>query len=223
MSRKLKIIIVDDHPLVRESMTLFLAREPDFDIVGSCANADEAMLAVNELSPDVVLMDIEMPGTVPFVAARELRRRGSNARFVFLSAFLTDTYIQDVLDLAPSGYLVKSANVQAIADAIRTVNAGRNAFGPEVAGRLPTANECSRRGTVSRLALLTAREREVLRLVANDLSGKEIASELALSSRTVDRHKANIMEKLNIHTQVGLTRFAMAEGVCDPRVFSPHA
>lgn len=214
-TRTITVLVVDDHPLVRESMTLILEKEKDLRVVGACGDADAALAFAMAREPDVILMDIEMPGTPPFVVAQHLRRVGSASRFVFLSAFLTDTYVQDALNLAPSGYLVKSADIGAIADALRAVAAGQNAFGPEATGRVPDVG--ARRGAVSRLTLLTSREREVLQLVASDLACKEIADRLGLSARTVDRHKANIMAKLNIHSQVGLTRFAFAEGVCDPR------
>jgi DNA-binding NarL/FixJ family response regulator len=124
------------------------------------------------------------------------------------------------MDLRIYGYLLKSASVGEIAHAIRTVAAGASYLSAEAASRLPDGAMLGPRPAglpTARLGRLTSREREVLRLVASDLSCKEIAVKLGLSARTVDRHKANIMEKLDIHSQVGLTRFAVAEGVCDPR------
>jgi two-component system response regulator NreC len=159
-----------------------------------------------------------MAGTSAFKVAADLRKEGFGTRFVFLSAYLTDSNVQEILALGGSGYLLKSAGVGEIAAAIRTVAAGGSHFGAEVRERVseerPGARALRPR---SRLALLTTREKEVLRCVANDLSGKEIATLLSLSVRTVDRHKSNIMEKLAIHSQVGLTRFAFAEGLCDAR------
>lgn len=210
---RISLMIVDDHPLVRDSLSHFLGGEGGFDVLGSVATADACYLALSEgVDPDIVLMDIEMPGSSAFRIATDLKKEGYRARFVFLTAYLTDVNLGEALQLGVCGYLLKQADVKDLADAIREVAAGRNAFAPEVRERLDGTGRL-----VSRISLLTAREKEVLRCVASDLSGKEVAVKLGLSVRTVDRHKANIMEKLKIHSQVGLTRFAVAEGLCDPR------
>lgn len=218
---KIRLVVVDDHPLVRESMTVLLGGEPGLDVVASCETADACTSVVRDLDPDVVLMDIEMPGSSAFKVAAELRKEGCKARFIFLSAYLTDSNVQEILAIGGSGYLLKSAGVKEIADAVTAVAGGASHFAPEVMLRVRETQPGARAARPrSRLELLTSREKEVLRCVASDLSGKEIANLLGLSVRTVDRHKANIMEKLAIHSQVGLTRFALAEGLCDPR--SPH-
>ncbi len=210
---RISLMIVDDHPLVRDSLSYFLGAEGGFDVLGSVATADACYEALSEgVDPDIVLMDIEMPGSSAFRVAMDLKKQGHRARFVFLTAYLTDANLGEALQLGVCGYLLKQADVKDLADAIREVAAGRSAFGPEVRKRLEGTARL-----VSRVSLMTAREKEVLRCVASDLSGKEIAVKLGLSVRTVDRHKANIMEKLKIHSQVGLTRFAVAEGLCDPR------
>ncbi len=210
---KIRVLVVDDHPLVRESLVVLLDRSGDIEVVGSAGSAEEALGLSQTLRPDVLLMDIEMPGRSPFAVARELSQVPGAARVLFLSAFLTDSHVQETLTLKGCGYMVKSASVKEIADAVRSVNQGRAYFSKEVASRF-VATDQSR---VARVQKLTSREREVLRCVARDLSGKEIAHELGLSVRTVDRHKANIMEKLAIHSQVGLTLYAIAEGMSDPR------
>lgn len=218
--RAIRLLVVDDHPLVRESLIIFLGAEPGIEIAGACNNADAAQRAALELTPDVILMDIEMPGTCAFKVARELTRALPSLRFVFISAYLTDANIDSVLELEPAGYLLKSANVADIGAAVRQAAAGNSFFGPEVKDRLfegGISGSSRDKKPRTRMGLLTVREREVLRCVASDLSGKEIAQKLGLSARTVDRHKANIMEKLKIHSQVGLTRFALAEGILDPR------
>lgn len=215
--RKITLVVVDDHPLVRESMAMLLAREPGIEVVASCETADACYRVVHELAPDVALMDIEMPGTSSFKVAADLRKEGSATRFVFLSAYLTDSNVQEILALGGAGYLLKSADIGEIATAIRVVAAGGAPFAAEVRRRVTADQGGARARPRSRLALLTTREKEILRCVASDLSGKEIANLLSLSARTVDRHKANIMEKLAIHSQVGLTLFAVAEGLCDPR------
>lgn len=213
---QIRLIIVDDHPLVRDSIGLLMAKEAEFSVISSCATADECLQAARASAPDAVLMDIEMPGSNVFQIVREHLRLGLKCRFVFLSAFLTDAYLQEVLHIGQDsavGYLLKTAPISEITHAIRTVVNGKSYLAAAALARLPE----HRQGAVSRLGLLTPREREVLQLVASDLSCKQIAGKLGLSIRTVDRHKANIMEKLDIHSQVGLTRFALAEGVCDPR------
>lgn len=212
-TNKIRVLVVDDHPLVRESLMVLLDRAGDIEVVGSAGSAEDALGQSKTLRPDVILMDIEMPGRSPFAVARELAQEPGAPRVLFLSAYLTDGHVQETLSLKNCGYMVKSASVKEIAEAVRSVNDGRTYFSKEVASRF-VATDHTR---VARLSKLTSREREVLRCVARDLSGKEIAHELGLSVRTVDRHKANIMEKLSIHSQVGLTLYAIAEGISDPR------
>lgn len=213
--QKVRLAIVDDHPLVRESIALFLGTETDFEVVASLDNADACRRFLADGTADVVLTDIEMPGGSAFALARESMRRAESTRFIFFSGFLTDNYIANVLALKVSGYLLKSSPVAEISRAVREVSQGRAYYSREVQDRMRLSGTSAQRE--SRLSLLTAREQEILRCVASDMTGKEIAEALGLSARTVDRHKANIMGKLAIHSQVGLTRFAVAEGLCDPR------
>ena len=214
---KTKLVVVDDHPVVRESLAMLLGREPGLEVAASCGTADAGFRAVIDLAPDVVLMDIEMPVTSAFKVAGDLRKAGNPVRFVLLSAFLTDSNVQEILGLGGGGYLLKSAGIDEIALAIRTVATGGPHYAAEVQRRVSDEVDGLPSKPRSRLALLTTCEREVLRCVASDLSGEQIASLLDLSIRTVDRHRSNLMEKLAIHSQVGLTRFAVAEGLCDPR------
>jgi DNA-binding NarL/FixJ family response regulator len=213
----IKLLVVDDHPLVRESVALFLGAESDFKVVGALDSADASRRFLEKDAADVVLTDIEMPGGCAFALARETVRAAPTTRFIFFSGFLTDNYLANVMAIKGSGYLLKSAPVGEIARAVREVHQGRSYYSRGVADRMRLAGSAIASAPESRLARLTAREQEVLRCVASDMTGKEIAVALGLSARTVDRHKANIMGKLGLHSQVGLTRFAVAEGLCDPR------
>ena len=222
--KTIRVGIADDHPLVQESVAYFLRREQDLEVCFTCGTADEAFELARQQAPAVLLADIAMPGTSVFQTARELSRLGHPCRYLFLSAYLTDAYLQEALDLAttgrPCGYLLKSSPPTDLAPAVRALMAGQSVFTEQAAERLRLANLLAACPEVSPLHVLTPRERQVLTLVASDLSCKEIAAQLGLSVRTVDRHKCNIMSKLDIHSQVGLARYAYAEGLCDPRMSS---
>lgn len=217
---QISVLIVDDHPLIRESLAAVLGSETNLKIVGSCADAPSGLKAVETLKPDVVLMDISMPGPSPFDGVRQLKEQGCPTRFIFLSAYLTDAYVRDVIKSQASGYLVKTTALDALAKAVTAVHAGKTFFSPEVEERLARAGRRSPTGEIkTRGDALTPREIEVLRYLARGLSVKQMAETMTLSSRTVDRHKANIMHKLRIHNQTGLIRYAIAEGLADIDTF----
>lgn len=219
-STSIKLAIIDDHPLIRESLSLFLSKVEGIDVIGTYDNADDGIREVKKLKPDVALIDIEMPGRCPFEAIRSAKTEHMPTSFLFLSAYLSDSYIQEVSNCGASGYILKSSPIDQIVRAVRIVANGSQYFGNDVEKRfIPASQNRSGRFDTneSRKAALTNREIEVLRYIARGHSVKEIANFMRLSARTVDRHKANIMEKLNIHNQVGLARYAIAEGYSDVR------
>ena len=217
MTGEIRILVVDDHALVRGALSERLRREPDLTVVGTAATADEAIEKAVECSPDIVLMDIDMPGLICFDAARRITSLKPDVSILFLSAFTYDHYIEQALKVKASGYLTKSESPETVVAAIREVASGGAFFSKEIQSRIVVEE----RGAVlaqaakSLRSVLTVRETEILRYIARGLAKKEIATTMGISVKTVDRHAANLMTKLHIHDRVGLTRFAIREGLAD--------
>jgi DNA-binding NarL/FixJ family response regulator len=218
VSYPISILVADDHALIRSMLESQLASEPDMRVVASVGDARRAIEEARVLAPNVVLMDIDMPGLHSFEAARSIRRDCSTTRVIFLSAFFHDRYIEEALRADASGYVTKNESPGSLVAAIRKVSRGFTYFSPEVQDRLVVGVDglSLKRRPRTRGFLLTDRETETLRYVAQGLSKKEIASLMDLSVRTVDAHVRNVMTKLNIHDRVELTRFAIREGLAEP-------
>ncbi len=217
MSVRTTVLVVDDQALVRETLALWLRTAPDLEIVGCAAHADEAVTLATEKQPRVVLMDVDMPGRQAFEAARVLRVRCPDARILFVSGHTQDRYIEQALAVGAAGYVAKSEPAATLLGAIRTVAASGAYFSPVVRARLvfaPDGVQLAEQAR-TRATMLTERETEVLRHLARGLSKKEIAEVTHLSERTVNRHCANMMAKLDIHDRVALTRFAIREGLVE--------
>lgn len=215
--RKTRVIIADDHAVLRDSLQSYLALAPDMEVVAAVQTADAAIDAVRTANPDVILMDIDMPGMDCFDAARRIRASHPNIRVIFLSAFMHDRYVEQALRAGASGYVTKGDPGDAILRAIRSVAAGNSAFSPAIQARIVVGNDGPRLGeTVKTTAsTISARELEVLRQIARGLTNKEIAAKMTLSTRTVDRHVSRLMTKLDIHDRVSLARYAIREGLVD--------
>lgn len=199
-------------------LTSHLGREMDIEVVASVSNGNEALERSRELEPDIVLLDIDMPGMLSFEAAREILQCSPKTRVIFLSAFFHDRYIEEALSTGASGYLTKNEPPAKVIAAIRDVARGVSYFSPEVQSRLVVdVDGLSLKNSQStRASLLTRRESETLRYIARGLAKKEVANLMGLSIRTIDSHVRNIMEKLDIHDRVELTRFAIREGLTEP-------
>lgn len=199
-------------------LTSHLGREMDIEVVASVSNGNEALERSRELEPDIVLLDIDMPGMLSFEAAREILQCSPKTRVIFLSAFFHDRYIEEALSTGASGYLTKNEPPAKVIAAIRDVARGVSYFSPEVQSRLVVdVDGLSLKNSQStRASLLTRRESETLRYIARGLAKKEVANLMGLSIRTIDSHVRNIMEKLDIHDRVELTRFAIREGLAEP-------
>jgi len=212
---EIRVLIVDDHDLVRLALSEHLRREPNLTVVGTASTADEAIDKVIEYAPDVVLMDIDMPGLICFDAAKQISAIKSDTHIIFLSAFSHDSYIQQALKVKARGYLTKCESPATVVAAIMEVMSGGAYFSEEVRSRIVVDKRGARlsEGSKSRASTLTKREIEVLRYVATGLAKKEIARTMHISVKTVDRHSANIMDKLDIHNRVDLARFAIREGL----------
>lgn len=215
--RVLRVLCVDDHEFLAEGLRSRIELERDLEFVGWLETADELVDAVKRLRADVVLLDIEMPGPDPFEMLADLSRRYPDVRTIMLSAYVRDHYIDTALKSGAWGYLSKSDDPDAVVDAIRRVASGAFAFGPKVLERceplLGPGGKPQR--PVSKLDSLTPREIQILRMIGKGLSRQDIAKAIHRSPKTVDNHRAAIMEKLGIHDRVELARFALSEGLAE--------
>lgn len=218
MSATIRVLLVDDHALVRESLGSWLDNAPDIAVVGTADNSAAGIDQVRAHQPDVVLLDIDMSGSLSFEAARRMREDCPQTRIVFLSAYVHDHYINEALAIGASGYMTKGEPASEVLRAVRQVVGGTAFFSPDVEARIVFDGQRMRlaRTPRARVATLSSRELEILRFIAQGLSKKEIAAQAHLSERTVNRHCSNLMDKLAIHDRVELARFAIREGLAEP-------
>ena len=205
------VLIVDDHAVLRESLAFRLDDESDFSVIGQAPNADEALEAAGQAAPDVVLMDIDMPGMSCFDAVDRLRRARPMLKIIFLSAHWKDSFIEQAMNVAADGMLSKSEPPDHVVNAIRSVCRGENIVSSEISDRLSQRRRSEEPTTL--LRTLTPRELQVLRYVAQGLSRKAIGQTMHISDNTVAVHTGKIMKKLGIHDRVELARFAIREGL----------
>ena len=215
-----KILLVDDHTLMRETLRDRINQEQDLEVVGSASSADEAVELAGQLSPDVVVMDIDMPGRLCFDAACDIVAMSPEVRMVYLSAFFNDRYIRDALRAHAVSYLTKDESPEVVVDAIRQAAEGLAYFSPNVRDRLVVGPDNTITleddgSPTTKTDMLTRRELEMLRYLARGMSKKEIAATIHRSYGTVDKHVEKLMNKLDIHDRVELTRFAIREGVAE--------
>jgi two-component system NarL family response regulator len=206
----IRIVIAEDQRLVRELMATLLGRESDMAIVGEASTGPEALSVVRASRPDVLLLDIGLPELDGMEVARTLRKENVPSRIIALSIHTERRFVQEMLQIGVEGYIVKSAAVNELVQAIRTVMQGRVYLSPEVAHE---ALERIGPVSLSRIARLGRRERQVLALLADGKRSTEIASTLAISVATVEVHRRNIMRKLDLHTVAELTKYAIREGL----------
>ena len=217
MAGPISILLADDHAMMRRLLGKRLEAELDMAVVAAVSNAEEAVTEALRLKPDIILMDIEMPGPSCFEAARTIRRQCPHTRIVFLSAFFHDRYIEQAIAAEAWGYITKSEPEDSVIQAIRKVSTGIAYFSPEVQARIVVDSSGVRLAHQgrSRVSLLTEREMEVLRYLARGLAKKEIAHTMHLSVNTVNRHTTSLMSKLDIHDRVELARYAIREGLAE--------
>jgi two-component system nitrate/nitrite response regulator NarL len=221
MKGRIRILLVDDHPIVRKGLNFCLERQQHLLIVGEATNGVEALAKAKELRPDVVLLDLDLPQMSGLVVADLLRKELPNAKVLILTMHQRAEYLPRILQTGARGYLLKEASPEELVKAIETVYAGESYFSPEIA-RLALNQFLHGNGDGPNLAELTNREREVLILIAEGLSNKEIAMNLNVGVRTVETHRERIMRKLAIHSVAGLTRFALAKGLITLRDEAPR-
>ncbi|HOW18379.1 MAG TPA: response regulator transcription factor [Phycisphaerae bacterium] len=217
MARTVSILIVDDHESIRQLLKDRLSAEPDMTVVSHVDNAEAAVAEAIEHKPDVILMDIDMPGLSAFDAAARITARCPNSRVLFLTAFVKDRYIESALAVQAWGYVTKTEPPEAVIKAIRDVSRGFAYFSREVQSRLVVDSKGVRLAEKGQTlaSTLTPREREVLCYLAQGRSKKAIAEIMCISVKTVDFHCSQLMDKLDIHDRVELARFAIREGFVD--------
>lgn len=217
MADEIRLLLADDHAVVRSGLRLLLEAQPDLTIVGEVENGDDAIRRTAELSPDVVLMDIEMPGMNGIEATRRIKNERPETAVLALTMYEDDQYFFEMLRAGAAGYVPKRAAPDELASAIRAVSRGEVFIHPSLAGRL--VQDYLQRREVEEsdppAGDLTPREQEVLMLIAQGLSNGEIAEQLVISIKTVDRHRENIMRKLNLHNRVDLVKYALRKGLID--------
>ncbi|GAA1548813.1 response regulator transcription factor [Streptomyces albidochromogenes] len=207
----IRVLLVDDHQVVRRGLRTFLEVQDDIEVVGEAADGAEGVARAEELRPDVVLMDIKMPGTDGIDALRKLRELANPARVLIVTSFTEQRTVVPALRAGASGYVYKDVDPDALAGAIRSVHAGHVLLQPEVAGAL-LAQEDGNGGT-GRGSTLTEREREVLTLIADGRSNREIARALVLSEKTVKTHVSNILMKLDLSDRTQAALWAVRHGI----------
>jgi len=210
--RKIRILLADDHVMVRQGFRMILAAQPDMEIVGEADNGHEAVELAEKLQPDVVVMDVAMPELNGIEATRRLAASSPRTRVLALSMYKDSVYVREILRAGARGYLLKDAFDRDLLSAVRAVASGEGYLSPAVSEAVLSDY---RRHVTDPLDLLSSREREILQMIAEGKTNKEIASALKLSVYTVDAHRGRIMEKLNLHSVGELVRFALRHGLID--------
>ena len=212
MSENIRVLIADDHPLIREGLRGLLAAEPDLELVGEAADGSEAVEKTDQLRPDVILLDLLMPVKSGIEAIIEIKEKDPEARILVLTSFADDEQVFPALRAGALGYLLKDSSPQDLLRAIRSVYRGESSLHPAIARRLvlqfsqPAVDSSPENP-------LTQREVEVLKLVAEGLSNQNIADELVVSERTVGKHVGNILEKLHLANRTQAALYALREGL----------
>jgi DNA-binding NarL/FixJ family response regulator len=210
MLGKLRILIVDDHALVRSGLAGLLERLQDFEVVGEASDGHQALQLARELHPDIVLMDVSMPGFNGLDAAERIHNEAPTSRVVILSMHCTEEFVAQALKSGALGYLLKDAAPSELETALRTVAQGQVYLSPSISRQVV---ESFLHGGPAGLDLLTHRQREVLQLLAEGRSTRDSAALLNLSTKTIETHRAQLMERLDIHDVAGLVRYAIKHGL----------
>ena len=221
--KRIAVLLAEDHAIVRQGLRLLVEVDGDIEIVGEAKTGREAVQMTRDLHPEIVVMDIAMPLLNGLEATRQILKAFPVTKVLILSAYSDPEYVEQVVKAGALGYLVKQSSGDVLAKAIRELHNGRMFFTPSIARRLKDDYQKSTDGVGLRKKSdhqLTSRETELLQLIAEGLANKQVASELGISIKTVEKHRQHLMEKLNIHDIAGLTRFAIAAGIIESSVQS---
>jgi len=216
MSETSRILLADDHALLRQGLRLIIEREPDLRVVAEAGNGREAVEQALAHRPDLAILDVAMPGLNGLAAARELRKRLPELRILMLSMHDNEQFFLEALEAGADGYLLKSAADYQLIDACRAALKGEAAVFAGGARALIRDYLSRRTGDDERRDELSPRELEILQLIAEGHSGRQIAQQLTISEKTVDRHRSNILTKLGLRDRLELTRYAIRRGIIEP-------
>lgn len=212
-STPIRILIVDDHTMVRDGISTMLQRQPDFEVVGEASNGKEGLEQAERLRPDLILMDLRMPEMDGVEAMRQIRLILPGVDFLVLTTFDTDEYIFDAVEVGAKGFLLKDTSRDELFNAVRAVSKGNSYFQPDIGSRLADQFAALRKGGGHVADTLSEREREVLSLIAKGKANKEVATELSLSESTVKTHVSNIFSKLGVNDRTGAVTTAIQKGI----------
>jgi DNA-binding NarL/FixJ family response regulator len=211
---RITVVVADDHHIVRQGLRTLLEAEAEFEVIGEEADGLKVVGLVEQLRPDVLLLDVQMPGLNGLEITRQLGQRGGKTRVVILSMHANETYVLEALRQGALGYILKDAPPEEMLEAVRTVHAGRRYLSRALADRaLDAYAQQAQAPTEDPYETLTTREREILQLAAESSSLAEIAARLGISPRTVETHRENLMRKLGLQSQTDLIRYALRRGI----------
>lgn len=215
--KKITVLLVDDHTVVRQGLRALVSAERDLDVVAEAANGREAVAAARKVLPDVVVMDVAMPLLNGYEATRQILKALPATQVLVLSSYGSDDCVKQMIESGASGYVLKQTAANELLQAIRDVHSGKAFFSPPIAKWLggQKLGASVRNQPSTRSGEPTSRELEVLQLIAEGFSNKQIAFELGISIKTVEKHRQQVMNKLNIHDIAGLTRYTIARGLVE--------
>ena len=215
MGNNVRIVLADDHTILREGLRALLAADPDFEIIGEAGDGREAVRCVEKLGPDLLLMDLSMPRMSGMDAISEIKRRYPETKIIALTVHKTEEYLLSTLQAGVDGYVLKDATHDELVMAIHNVMAGKRYLSPGISEKVIEGYLDGKEDSLadSSWQKLSQREREVLKLIAEGYKNKEIAEDLCISLKTVEKHRANLMKKLDLHNAAVLTVYAVEKGL----------
>jgi DNA-binding NarL/FixJ family response regulator len=215
MNKKSRIVIAEDHTILREGLRSLLSSNPEFEIVGEAEDGREAIRCVEKLKPNLILTDLSMPRMNGMEAIKEIKRQSPETKILVLTVHKTEEYILATLQAGADGYLLKDSTHAELLMAVKHVLGGKRYISPGISDKVLEGYLEGKKTLRTRTTweTLTQREREILKLIAEGYKNKEIAEALCISPKTVEKHRANLMEKLDLHSIQALTAFAIGKGL----------
>ena len=217
MDKNVRIVLAEDHTILREGLRALLSADAKFEIVGEAADGRQAVRAVEKLGPDLVMMDLSMPRMTGMDAIREIKKRYPETKIIALTVHKTEEYLRTTLQVGANAYVLKDATRDELLMAIENVLKGQTYLSPGVSEKVIEGYLEGKESRLpsSTLGLLSPREREILKLIAEGYKNKEIAVDLCISLKTVEKHRANLMKKLDLHNAAALTAYAIEQGLVE--------